>query len=120
MTGKFAHLGSAHNLCGDDNELKEKFNIFKYVNSDSAPIYVWHTEEDELVPVENTYMLAEAYNQNGLPIVMEIFTHGRHGQAIKDILAWDRAMLEGLDDECSKWLEKGFDFLQSNGFLIKE
>ena len=119
MTGEFAHQGSAFNLCGDDEELKDKFNIYKYVNCDSAPIYIWHTKEDELVPVQNTLMLAEAYNKNGVTIVMDIFEHGRHGQAIKDVLAWDRGMLSGLDEECEKWLEKSFAFLQENDFMIK-
>ena len=55
------------------------FSLEKAVNEKTVPCFLWHTVTDGLVPVENSYMFAEALKKYNIPYAQHIFSHGDHG-----------------------------------------
>lgn len=81
-SGAFAHRGSFENLCGDDEELKQKLALENRVTKDTPPAFIFHTLEDTSVPVENSLLLAEAYRHAGVSFTLHIFPYGGHGLSL--------------------------------------
>lgn len=51
------------------------------VRPDVPPFFIWHTVEDQAVPVENSLLLAGALKENNVPFELHLFTHGGHGSS---------------------------------------
>ena len=80
-TGEFTHESSVQALLGPnptDGEL-EYFSLEKQVTKDTPPTFLWQTATDTLVPVENSYLFAEACRKNGVPFAHYVFPSGFHG-----------------------------------------
>ncbi len=85
-SGPFAHRGSFNNLVGvdADQERLDFVSIEKQVTSDYPPTFLWHTASDEVVPVENSLMMASALSKEKVPFELHIFPAGVHGLALCD------------------------------------
>ncbi|MBW3087203.1 alpha/beta hydrolase [Bifidobacterium sp. 82T24] len=82
-SGEFAHRGSFDNLVGaDDPELVERLSLERRVTADTVPTFLWHTFEDQSVPVENSLLFASALRRAGVHFEMHIFPYGPHGLAL--------------------------------------
>ncbi len=81
-SGAYAHRGSFDNLCGDDEELKQKLSLENRVTKDTPSAFIFHTLEDTSVPVENSLLLAEAYRHAGVSFTLHIFPYGGHGLSL--------------------------------------
>ena len=83
-SGKYAHQGSFIALLGRDasKEALEAVSLEKHVHPDVPPCFLWATEDDGSVPVQNTYLFAEALEKAGVPHEMHTFPHGRHGLSL--------------------------------------
>ncbi|GHU20012.1 acetylesterase [Spirochaetia bacterium] len=81
-SGEFAHQGSIDNLIGNRTELKETVSLEKQADKDTPPAFIWHTFEDELVPVENSLLFAGALRRSGVPFELHIYPKGVHGQSL--------------------------------------
>jgi acetyl esterase/lipase len=70
------------------------------VTGDTPPAFLWHTAEDNAVPVENSIAFASAMSIHKRPFALHIFPSGRHGVGLaEDIeLAPEWSALAG------KWL----------------
>lgn len=55
------------------------FSLEKCVTEKTVPCFLWHTISDSLVPVENSYLFAEALREKKIPYAQHIFSHGDHG-----------------------------------------
>ena len=69
----------------DDEEAKtllDKYSLEKHVKSTNPPCFIWQTEEDDLVPVKNSYLYAEACKKAGVKYEHVTFPHGFHGLSI--------------------------------------
>lgn len=77
--GEFTHQGTFENLCGDDEDLKKKLSLETQVSKDTPPAFIWHTYEDQGVPVENSLVLAGALRKAGVPFDLHIYQKGGHG-----------------------------------------
>jgi acetyl esterase/lipase len=81
MTDPFAHKGSRKNLLGE-NPPEQMVNLMsneKQVTERTPPTFLFHTQDDPGVPVENSMMFALALRQKKVPYEMHIYEHGRHG-----------------------------------------
>ena len=82
-TGKFAQRETIDNVSGNLSGLaQERLSLEKQVSSDMPPVFIWHTLEDDLVPVENTLLFVKALREFGASFELHIFPHGRHGLAL--------------------------------------
>ncbi len=96
--GEKTHGGSRDVITGGSEELAELLSVEKQVTSDFPPTFLWHTVDDETVPVENTLMLASQLQKNGVPFECHIFAHGSHG------LATCNVEVETPNAECREWI----------------
>ncbi len=79
--GEFTHQGSKKNLLGDNPspELVDFLSNEKQVTKDTPPAFMWHTWEDQAVPVENVLQLATAMRKAGVKFDLHIYQKGQHG-----------------------------------------
>ena len=72
------------NLEGMDLDVAahQRFTLEDKITPATPPVFVWHTMEDETVPVENTLLLLNALHKAGVPCEAHLFEKGRHGTSI--------------------------------------
>ena len=107
MTDPHTHAGSRRNLLGDKPtaEQVERMSAEKRVTKATPPTFIFHTADDQAVPVENALMYAEALRKNGIPFELHVYEHGRHGVG----LAQNDPVLGSWPARCADWLAgKGF------------
>lgn len=102
MTAEFMHQGSRRNLLGDEppEELAAAMSLENSVGPDTPPTFIFHTADDQSVPVENGIAFFQALRKQGISAEMHIFEHGRHGVG----LAPDDPALSRWPDLCMNWL----------------
>lgn len=103
-SGEFAHRDSFKNLLGDRlEELEEKMSLENQVNEDTPCTFIWHTYEDQSVPVENSILLVSALRRAGIPAEFHMYPKGCHGLALANHLT---ATPEGaaVQEECQSWI----------------
>lgn len=85
-SGPYAHRGSFDALIGFEptTEDLEYMSLEKQVTPDTPPCFLWQTATDELVPVENSYLFADACKKNGVPYAHHIFSNGVHGLSLSN------------------------------------
>ena len=59
----------------------QRFTLEDKITPVTPPVFVWHTMEDETVPVENTLLLLNALHKAGVPCEAHLFEKGCHGTA---------------------------------------
>jgi acetyl esterase/lipase len=99
FTAAWAHSGSAKNLLGDppDPALAEDLSIEKAVSPSTPPMFLFHTQEDQGVPVQNSLVLAEALTACGVPVELHVYAEGIHGIGLDANHAWGKLLLKWLD-----------------------
>ena len=111
------HRGSFENLLGHFPETEEEINRFsceKLVGKQTPPTFLFHTFEDQTVPVQNSIYYAEALADNGVPFEMHIYPYGWHGISTADSLTLDsnNDKLPYISDwviKVKRWLNVLFD-----------
>ena len=80
-SGEFAHRDSFRALLGNDptEEELEYFSLEKQVKPETPSCFIWQTQEDALVPVENSYLFAMALRKQQVPFAHYVFPKGFHG-----------------------------------------
>lgn len=81
MTEPHTHSGSRANLLGPKPKtaLVEAMSAEKNVTKRTPPVFLFHTTDDSVVPVENSLMFYAACRKAGVPVEMHIFRSGPHG-----------------------------------------
>jgi len=79
--GTFAHVGSRRNLLGNDPDPKLVENLSNelQVTKDTPTTFLYHTTNDNVVPVENSILFYSALRKAGVPAEMHIYERGPHG-----------------------------------------
>ena len=116
--GAFAEKGTRKVITGEDASLYEELSVEKRVDDNSAPAFIWHTFEDNCVPVENSLMLAQAYRNNKAPFAMHIFEHGGHGLSLADEEVCDFTEDQQNLYKVGKWFDLSVDWLRAKGFEV--
>ena len=98
--GLKAHSGSMKNLLGENPEqsLLEEVHCARHVSKDTPPCFLWHTGEDQGVPVENSIIFASALRENGVPFELHIYNKGRHGLGLGTTFDWASDCLRWIDE----------------------
>ncbi len=111
-----SHAGSFINLLGKetftDAEI-EKFSCDRLVSDQTPPAFIWHTAEDNCVPVENSFRYGLALAKHNVPFEMRIFPYGAHGLATADCETLDDypssiACVSEWIAACIRWLNMMF------------
>ena len=85
----FGHEGSRINLLGEDATLEQiqAFSAEQQVKADALEAFIWHTSDDQAVPVENSLRYALALGAHGIPYDLHVF------EKVHMDLGWQRTML---------------------------
>jgi acetyl esterase/lipase len=81
LDAEITHPGSRRNLLGPipDPALVEELSNEKQVDRDTPPCFLFHTQADKTVPVENSLRFYEALRRVGVPAELHVFEQGGHG-----------------------------------------
>ncbi len=83
LSGKHAHEGSIKNLCGDRlEELKDSMSLEKRVDKSTPKTFIWHTFEDNSVPLENSLAFVSSLRKHEVPFEYHVFPQGCHGLSL--------------------------------------
>lgn len=102
--GEFAHRGSFECLLGDrEKDMVEALSLENCVNQDVPPVFIWHTFEDNVVPVENALMFVAALRRANVSTEFHLYPRGGHGLALTD---WrtENAAGGGIMTDCGTWM----------------
>ncbi|MBQ7348198.1 MAG: alpha/beta hydrolase [Clostridia bacterium] len=83
--GEYAHKPSIAQLCGNQEVSdceRDVFSLEKQVEETTSPAFLWHTFTDQLVPVQNTLLYAEALTKHKVPFEAHVFPYGPHGLSL--------------------------------------
>ena len=110
---EIAHLGSFENLLGhlpqNDFE-KEYFSCDLLVKENTPPAFIWHTAEDNCVPVENSFIYSAALSKYKIPFELHIYPFGCHG-----LSTCDNETVDNVTENiayCSNWIEDSVKWLK--------
>jgi acetyl esterase/lipase len=100
----YAHAGSREMLLGDNPpaEMVDLLSNETRVTKDTPPTFLFHTSDDNVVPVQNSIEFYLALRKAGVPAEMHIYQTGKHGVG----LARDNPELVGWSDLLTKWLKE--------------
>lgn len=103
MTDPYTHAGSRKNLLGEkpSAEMIAKMSAEKNVDDHTPPAFIFFTQDDPAVPIQNGLMYYEALCAHHVPAEMHIYRHGRHGVG----LAKDDPVLNTWPDLFLAWLK---------------
>ncbi len=112
-SGEHTHEGSMRSLLGDKRE-DEKLLLFnsleEQVAADTPRTFIWHTWNDDVVPVENTLSFIAALAKNKVEAEVHIYPKGFHGLSLGNYLV-NGGWSYGEDHPSSDWFQKAVRFL---------
>ena len=73
------HGGTRDVIAGEDKELLDLLSIEDHITPSYPKTFIWHTMEDESVPVDNTFMMKKTLDDNNVENKMILFPHLGHG-----------------------------------------
>lgn len=82
--GEYANRASFDYLLGPDPApaLLQKLSLENSVGPHTPPAFIWHTLNDEAVPIQNSFLLSDALQKSGVPFELHIFPTGFHGGSL--------------------------------------
>jgi acetyl esterase/lipase len=104
------HAGSLRNLLGEtpDPKLVEDLSNDLRVTAQTPPTFIFHTTNDNAVPVENSLRFYLALRKAKVPVEMHLFESGPHGVGM------------ALNDpSLSQWPELLMTWLRTRGLLTR-
>jgi len=110
LADPFTHKGSRANLLGTNPppELIAELSAELQVNKDTPPCFIWSTEEDKAVPVENSLQLAAALRKAGVRFDLHIYERGPHGIGLGS-KEFNMETFHPWTRDCAYWLKlRGF------------
>lgn len=106
-------------VTGNDKELVKKLDVVNNVTANTSPAFIWATQQDTLVPVQNSLQYALALQENGVDFEIHIFQDGWHGLSTGDEVVNYNDKGEGLSFECKKWVTLAKKWLKNKDFIVR-
>lgn len=108
MLDPYVHVGSRNSLLGQkpNPDLVLAMSSEVQVTTQTPPTFLFHTTEDQVVPVENSVLFYSALRRAGVPAELHVYLKGRHGVG-----------LAAGDPILHTWTERLADWLQSQDLL---
>lgn len=109
-----AHSGSFENLLGQfplNPAQAERFSCDRLVSGKTPPAFLWHTSEDNAVPVKNSLLYTGALAEHGVPFELHVFPYGYHGmstctrETLNGEITQGMAYAQAWMDESCRWLK---------------
>ena len=103
---QYKHAGSIKNYLGyEPTERNEKGCSNEcMVSEKTPPTFIWHTAEDNAVPVQNSLLYAKALSDYKVPFEMHIYPFGEHGLSTVDGVVYAEEKAPNVA-RAHKWVE---------------
>ena len=104
MTDPYTHAGSRKNLLGENptEEMINKMSAEKNVNEKTPPTFIFITQDDQAVPVQNALLFYGALCEHKVLAELHVYQHGKHGVG----LAKDDPVLSTWGQHFIDWVER--------------
>jgi acetyl esterase/lipase len=104
----WTHQGSKTNLLGDapDAALARSLSSETQVTASTPPAFIYHTNADTVVPVENAIAYFSALRKAGVPAEIHVFKNGPHGTGLAQ-----------QDPALAEWPRLLANWLRASGFI---
>jgi acetyl esterase/lipase len=81
---KHRNVGSLINLLGNDlsKERLQEVSLERHVTNKTPPCFIFHTQDDAVVHVENALVFAQELRKNQVPFALHIYPEGLHGFSV--------------------------------------
>lgn len=110
---EFAHLESFQNLLANQTQYTmDTLCLDKHVTGNFPSTFLWHTYEDDSVPLENSILLFNQLRKYKIPAEMHLFQHGPHGLSLSNRLTQGH-LSEGVQKESEAWFDLAITWLDS-------
>ena len=98
MDPSYTHQGSRENLLGMNptSELTDLFSNDKQVTADTPPAIIFVSEDDDVVPVQNTLDYYNALQQHGIRSELHTFPTGGHGWGYRKRFKFHKEVTDAL------------------------
>ena len=110
----YTHMESIENISGHKPFTPEdvkRFSCELLVTEQTPPAYIWHTTEDQCVPIHNSLLYARALSEKNIPFEFHVFPFGEHGLATCDEQTSDDEITARIA-HCKKWIEESQQWLK--------
>lgn len=114
------HGGSFQCLCGEEEALWKRLSLDALARPDMPPVFLWHTRNDEAVPVRNSLILAQALEENGVEFAMHIYRDGCHGLSAADGQVYPMDRIPGHSWDVPGWIDAEIRFFKEIGIKTKD
>jgi acetyl esterase/lipase len=100
-----------HLLCTKEPTEQDlaKVSLEKHVDKDSAPAFIIHTSNDQIVDVRNSLRMAEAYKIADLQFEMHIYPDAPHGAALANEITWENHA-KWKNSSIAEWVRMAADW----------
>ncbi len=112
------HEGSFRNLTGQyplSDEIFNRFSLDKCVSENTPPAFIWHTSEDNCVPVASSLYYANALAKYKIPYELHIYPYGNHGGSTFDIQSLNE--VNDIANYNSRWVSEAGKWLELMNLL---
>ena len=112
-SGEHAHRGSFDNLLGTEpnSALLHKLSLENAVTPKTCPAFIWHTANDDAVPVQNAFLLASALQKSNVKYELHIFESGPHGMSLANVTSTNPAHTVMADGNIAVWFDLAVNWL---------
>ncbi|WP_251545535.1 alpha/beta hydrolase [Limosilactobacillus caecicola] len=86
-----------------------KFSASRHVNRHNVPTFIWHTMDDQFVPVQHSLNYSLALKNQDISQEIHLFTHGPHGMDIANELVAHHP--DGAQPHVAHWVELANEWL---------
>lgn len=100
--------GTFMNLLCNDNPTEDELyecSVENFVTAESSPAFMVHTSNDQVVNVENSLRLAEAYRKAKIKFELHIYPDAPHGMALGNKIT-KCGVDKFCNDALAKWVEQ--------------
>ena len=123
-SGPYAHEGSFEYLLGEEAlkgdregrnrpEREKQVSMELQVTGNTPPAFIWHTFEDEAVPLENSLLLASALKKAGVSFELHVFPRGPHGSSLANEETSGILRKELIIPEAQVWISLAHTWIEN-------
>lgn len=110
LSEDYTHTYSRTMLLGDDPdpEQVQLLSAERQVSARTPPTFIFSTDADQAVPVENSLAFYQALRAAEVPAELHVYEHGRHGVG-----------MAAEDPVLASWMDRLKDWLMGQGWLSR-
>lgn len=111
-TGEGCHKGSVKWITDNcDKALMAYYSLETQVDEATPPCFIWHTVEDQSVPVSNSVKFVEALLSKNISVEYHMYRAGKHGlSTAKREVGTELKEVQSWMDLLKSWLSSMLDF----------